>query len=72
MNLIIDEYDRLLIQNGGKSKSKGEDAAFSSDGNSRKGKHSDVPGRASGLQALQARPSPGQAKPGLHCRLTRA
>jgi hypothetical protein len=38
MNLVINEYDRMLLQNGGKLKSKGEDAAFSTDGNSQKGK----------------------------------
>jgi len=38
MNLVINEYDRLLLQGGGKLKPKGEDAAFSGDGNSRKGK----------------------------------
>ena len=38
MNLVINEYNRLLLQNGGKSKSKSEDAAFLTDGNSWKGK----------------------------------
>lgn len=38
MNLVVNEYDRLLIQNGGKLKLKGEDAAFLGNGNSQKGK----------------------------------
>jgi len=38
MNLVINEYNRLLLQGGGKLKPKGKDAAFSGDGNSQKGK----------------------------------
>ncbi|KAG0698989.1 hypothetical protein DFH29DRAFT_877634 [Suillus ampliporus] len=38
MNLVTDEYDRLLIQSGSKGKSKSEDVAFSADGTLEKGK----------------------------------
>lgn len=38
MNLITNEYDQLLIQNGTKGKSKSDDVAFSADGTSHKGK----------------------------------
>ena len=38
MNLVINEYDRLLLQGGRKLNPKGEDASFLGDGNSRKGK----------------------------------
>ncbi|KAG1837996.1 hypothetical protein F4604DRAFT_1600971, partial [Suillus subluteus] len=38
MNLVTNEYDRLLIQSGTKGKSKSDDVAFSADGTSHKGK----------------------------------
>ncbi|KIK35578.1 hypothetical protein CY34DRAFT_31147, partial [Suillus luteus UH-Slu-Lm8-n1] len=38
MNLVMNEYDQLLIQNGTKGKSKSDDIAFSADGTSHKGK----------------------------------
>ncbi|KAG2133519.1 hypothetical protein BD769DRAFT_1323397, partial [Suillus cothurnatus] len=38
MTLAVNEYDRMLLQNGGKSKSKSEDVAFSAEGSSRNGK----------------------------------
>ncbi|KAG1749323.1 hypothetical protein EDB19DRAFT_1904835 [Suillus lakei] len=38
MDLVTNEYDRLLIQSGTKGKSKSDDIAFSADGTSYKGK----------------------------------
>jgi len=38
MNLVVNEYDWMLLQNGGKSKSKSKDVAFSAEGSSWNGK----------------------------------
>ena len=38
MDIILEEYDRLTLQDGGKKKSSGEDAAFGADASSKKGK----------------------------------
>lgn len=43
MGLILDEYDRLALQDGGKSKPKNEDAAFQADGKRWKGRNSRTP-----------------------------
>ena len=43
MDIILEEYDRLMLQDGGKKKSSGKDAVFGADASSkkrkRKGKH---------------------------------